>query len=80
MGLSEEECGLLLRITCAVERIRDEQPDMRDYFAGLAMQGMLAGGESKGKEGADRELLVLRAYATADAMLAARDAKGPVTP
>ena len=42
---------------------------LRDHYAGLAMQGMIA------NNGTNAEVLVRVAYKMADAMLAARDGK-----
>jgi hypothetical protein len=48
------------------------QKTLRDEFAGLAMQGILAGVNSRLPGGADEAIVAQDAYAIADAMLAAR--------
>lgn len=45
--------------------------DLRDWFAGMAMQGILAG--SKMEFPVDNELLAMRCYELADAMMETRD-------
>lgn len=45
---------------------------MRDWFAGQAMQGMLASANSGGRWDADHDILTGEAYDIADAMLKER--------
>jgi hypothetical protein len=45
---------------------------LRDHFAGLAMQGLVAGSFALGK-GYDEDVLAQSAYAMADEMLKARE-------
>lgn len=63
-GIDMQECA---RAIAAIEQVA-ARGDLRDHFAGLAMQALLTRRAS-----ADRDDDARRAYAVADAMLAARE-------
>lgn len=66
---------------CPVGHIKCEHPEghaLRDWFAGMALQGMLCANAQAAEEVTDKNVdsvIAREAFASADAMLSAREAK-----
>jgi hypothetical protein len=70
LGLKETHYDLYWDIQTALDH---PSLDLRDHFAGLAMQSLIAGG--KGEKWWDEKDFAWNAYRQADAMLAEREKK-----